>query len=273
MKSERRHELKSNTLAEGLEGLPDWWRKYGSRLLMGVIVVALVVVLAYQWSAGKRQQEAAAKADLATARYAIDQLHQLSLQVARPGGEDQAATLRRQNADDARQAIQLARKNSKDDLLQAEATVALGDLNWLLANMPPLPGATTRESLRLPQPASDYLDEAAAAYQEVIQKYPNQHLSLISAYFGLGAIAENRKDWAAAKADYEKIKSLPGVRSAFQETADQRLTLLAKIEQPVFLATPATLPATTAPTTAAASPATAIAIPTTPATGPTTRSK
>ncbi len=246
MKSDRPIEPQRNEPADdGLEGLAAWWRKNGSRTLIVVIAVVLVSVLIYQWQAGKREREVTAQSDLATARYAIDELQQLSLRMMNSEAQEQVATLRKQYADDARQAISLAIKNTKSPSLAAEASVTLGDLNWLLASLPDLPGATTRESLRMPQPSSVYLDQAAKAYQEVIAQHPGEQLSVASAYFGLAAISENRKDWAQAKKDYETIKALPDVRPGFAQSAEARLTLLAKLEEPTYLATPATLPVAT----------------------------
>src|SRR5687768_1772382 len=43
MKSERRHELKTNALARGL-GSPETLRRHGSKVLLAVIVILLIIV-------------------------------------------------------------------------------------------------------------------------------------------------------------------------------------------------------------------------------------
>jgi len=46
MKAERRHELQTNTLALWLRWrAPEIWAKFGTHILLGVIIVLLAVVL------------------------------------------------------------------------------------------------------------------------------------------------------------------------------------------------------------------------------------
>ena len=46
MKAERRHELQTNSLAQWLWWkAPEVWAKHGSKILLGVVLVALGVVL------------------------------------------------------------------------------------------------------------------------------------------------------------------------------------------------------------------------------------
>jgi hypothetical protein len=52
MKAQRRHELKTNTLAQQLERLPFTLREHGGKILLAVIAVLLIIVLAV--SAGRR---------------------------------------------------------------------------------------------------------------------------------------------------------------------------------------------------------------------------
>jgi hypothetical protein len=120
-------------------------------------------------------------------------------------------------------------------------------LNWTLANLPPLPGAATRPTLQLPQPQQEYLDQAAQAYDQVLQKYPKQSLAVVSAHFGLAAIAENRGDWDTARQQYEAVTKLKEASQAFRDQASTRLNELDKLKAPVLLA-PATEPTTQAST-------------------------
>ena len=45
MKAQRRHELKQNTLAKGLENLPEVSRRHGTKILVVVMVGLLVTLL------------------------------------------------------------------------------------------------------------------------------------------------------------------------------------------------------------------------------------
>ena len=47
---ERRHDLKTNALARGVEGMPRSLREYGSRILLVVLVAAIVFLLVRYWN-------------------------------------------------------------------------------------------------------------------------------------------------------------------------------------------------------------------------------
>ena len=57
MKSEHRHELKSNDLAKSLLTFQDYVKVYGGRVFLGLAIVVLIIVLIIQRS-GKSQAEA-----------------------------------------------------------------------------------------------------------------------------------------------------------------------------------------------------------------------
>src|SRR5207302_5318437 len=99
---------------------------------------------------------------------------------------------------------------TSDAKLLGQAAVARGDLNLALANIPQLPTPTTATAASQPAAATlksreEYLSAAAAAYQEVADKYTDQPLNAASAQFGLGAVAEDKGDWDAASRHYQAI--------------------------------------------------------------------
>ena len=56
MKAERRHDLKTNALARGLEGFPYYWRTYGSQALLVVLIFLIVFMLVRYWNEKKARQ-------------------------------------------------------------------------------------------------------------------------------------------------------------------------------------------------------------------------
>lgn len=253
MKAERRHELQQNTLARFIDNVPLYFRFHLNKILTGLLVILVIVFLIRYRMSSAQQSRQAADASLRAAREYIDQL------AVRTFVTQDVATQRRSFAGQAGSAIEAVLRDTdeQDDAqVRAEAMVARGDLNWTLANLPALPGATTQPALELPVNPSEALDRAAQAYREVIQRYPSQTISAVTAMFGLAAIAENRGNWDAARAEYQAILQKPDVSQAFKTTAAFRLEMLERIRQPLFTGTLTTQPASepaTAPTTTPAS--------------------
>jgi len=241
MKSQRRHELKTNTLAQALTDLPNTGRRYIGPVLVAAIVALLVVLLVrYRIDSSRRAARESAEA-LAEARQSIVELR--SLPWWRAQNQEQIANQRKTIASGALAAIDRAFTDSKDRKVKAEALVARGDLNYQLANFPALPILTTRPSLGPDQDTKTLLDQAADAYQDVIDHYADQKEAVITARFGMAAIAENRGDWDTAKKYYTAIKDSSDASKAMQDQADNRIKLTAKLAEPIYLA-PATAPAT-----------------------------
>jgi tetratricopeptide (TPR) repeat protein len=244
MKAERRHELQQNSLAGFLENLPIMLRLYADRILLVVVLVLMVIVL-IRWrmnvNATHSQQLAN---DLATAKESVKQLATINPD----GPAEQTVTIRGEKIDEVNQAIDNIANNasSVDERIQAQAMVTKGDLNWTLANSPPLKGAATQPMLQLPKSSDDYLNTAADAYQQVLKSYPNQKDAVLSAEFGLAAIEENRHNWDEATKYYEQIKS-SDVEPMYKDLADARLKVLPDIKTPLLIGTLTTKPAEMTP--------------------------
>lgn len=245
MKAQRRHELKTNTLAQQLERLPFTLREHGGKVLFGVVAILLIIVVLNYRSHATRESLQTANEHLSTARQLIDELQNVTTWRMPPA---EIASQVRDSLDGIAQA-------SDDPQVQAETLVARGDLNWTLANLPDLPGASTQPTLRIEQSKPDLLAAAADAYQRVLQDYPDQTLSVVSAHFGLAAIAEDRGEWDRAAEQYNAIRSDPQASESFKNLAKLRqeglripgqgkLPGLADIRNPILLGQPTTAPAT-----------------------------
>src|SRR5881394_1255006 len=142
MKAERRHELQTNTLALWLRWrAPELWAKYGTHILLGVILVMLGVVL-IRHLMNKPVEEATRASDyLTTAR---EQIRELSDGNRSPG---EARTILTQ--------IQQAMEQSKRPEIQSEAQLALGDYYWALFNAPLPPAAYPPAAVRSEEHTSE----------------------------------------------------------------------------------------------------------------------
>src|SRR3954471_22835746 len=73
MKAERRHHLQENSLVHALEAAPFFFRKYGTQLLLGVLIVVLVIMLLRNRAASALATEEECRKSLTNARFAIEQ--------------------------------------------------------------------------------------------------------------------------------------------------------------------------------------------------------
>jgi predicted negative regulator of RcsB-dependent stress response len=262
MKASRRHELKQNTLALGLQSLPDFWRVYGGKILLALVaVLAIALFIKFRTQAARDAQEQAGQS------YAAAVQGIASLQNP-PRDPKLAAEQRRAVQDQAEQAISSVLETSTDDALKAEALVARGDLNWTLARLPEMRGADTQQAARPTGATDESLESARKAYEAALAIPGAKSLSVTSARLGLAAVAEQRKQWDEAKKQYEAVKNDARAGRAFQAEAEAALENLSKIQSPVLLGRPATLPAfsdlgATTQATASTQPGTAALAPTT----------
>lgn len=247
MKAERRHQLQTNSLNVALAQSSEWLRQHGAKVLLGVVVVALAIVLIYQRINTRRAQAEEAKVMLARAWDNIQELGRLNQLMLNRQYSDQVARLRKQTTDFATDSLGRVRELSQDRQTLAQAAVASGQLNWELANMPPVLGATTNPALRLPAESSHYLDLAQQEYQSILKDYPEQQPAVISAKFGLAAIAENRQQWSEAQKYYDELSQGADTAPAYKDLAQERAKLMVEAQKPVYLAStqPATQPAPT----------------------------
>jgi hypothetical protein len=275
MKSERRHELEANSLALWLRWrAPELLEKYGTKILLGVVIVALgVVLIRYRINAPK-QAAANASDYLSLAREFVTGLENLQ---RTPG--DAAAQVTR--------LIQQAVDESDDPAIQSRAHLTLGDYYWALACYPSLPEAATRPAFRPELPRNELLTKAHEAYTKALAVPDEQNYLKVRALISLGVVAEGRardsegnstpqaaEQWKVAREQYEKVLALPNAPQALKDEAQWHIDELARVQQPVFLVAatqPTTAQSTTAPGTTLPSTQIVIQPIMTPATVPATQ--
>jgi tetratricopeptide (TPR) repeat protein len=270
MKAERRHELKTNTLAAKLEKAPAFFQQYGSRISLGLILCLLTAYLVFRYVSSRTDKAIRASENLGEAVFTLNDMR---LSEGR-GGRDLHKKVE--------EYVSAALENSSDPKVRAAALIMRGDANWEAANTPVAPAATTRPELAPPKKSDEYLAEAEKAYKEVLQPpLDTVHSAVISARLGLGAISENRRQFSEAKNYYQQVISDSAADNSYKELARKKLDELTALQTPVFIGTKSDLSeepiefsphtrATSAPA-AASSPSTAPAThPTTPGVLPTT---
>ena len=229
MKAEHRHELKTNDLAKSLITFQDYVKVYGGRVALGAAIVILVIVLIMQRVSNSRREALELRDDLAFARSLIDRLSRAQIdRLGRP-------TVKPADVEQARSLLLKVRENSSDKTLQAEALVEMGNYNWALANYPEAPGAATQPSAKLDKDRGAALSDAKAAYQQVLDGYGDQMMSVVAARFGLAAIAENERAWDDAKKHYEAVKGIEAAPEMYKTLANVKLQRIEEIRQPMLV--------------------------------------
>jgi hypothetical protein len=235
MKAERRHELQQNTLAKFINDLPVHLQMHANKLLIGVVIVcALIFLMRYRTSAVIQNRETA-RNSVTAARAAVEQLKSIQFL---GGSEIAQAEERRSLAGQVEAAIDQVLQTTKDpddSAMRADALVLRGDLNWTLANMPPIPGATTQPALGLPHSPAEYLDNAEGAYQEVLKDYNSQMVPKATALLGLAAIEENRGGWDKAAGYFSTLVSDPAMAETFKAMARHGLGVIPQLRNPAYL--------------------------------------
>jgi tetratricopeptide (TPR) repeat protein len=235
MKTERRHELKTNSLARWLEEIPELFRRHGNKILLGITFICLAVILVRYRTQQAEDDRNTASTNLNAAEAAIDDLTVSSMRVL--GDQGLMAQARDNDVQEAESGLEIALRMAPDSQMKAEAYLARGNLNWSLANYPALPAAATQPALAMKKTSDEYLTAAQSAYSEVlIDPLSENHHALTGARLGLAAIAENRGDWDTANHYYQQVSDDPATDPTFKEYAQARAKTLDSLKHPVLLA-------------------------------------
>jgi predicted negative regulator of RcsB-dependent stress response len=282
MKAERRHELQENSLVRGIRNFPEFWRAYGSKVMLGVILVLLAILLVRMWANNKAEARRRLAEELTSARSALENFRlgretadDRSMRAGRPPEPIPPETVNKRRSETwskVDSAVSAVLKDSSDAAQQAEAKLLRADINYhfgLLASLSP------PSSMKLDATEKEYLDRASQNYTDVVnQESRLSALQVASARFGLAAVAETQKDFAKAREQYEAIKN-NSPDELLKRQAEMRLLRLSFMRTDLPLGPPkdppkpSTVPTTTGPATATSGPATAPTTATaTPATSP-----
>ena len=228
MKSEERHKLKSNELADSLKELSEFFNRHSSKLLAGVIAI-LVLAAAVLWT---QKNEAASQYEriylLQSLIAQSNQLQYRAAQQTRVQPEENTTEGFLYNVEP--QAGLLA------ELAQMETGSPVG-ITALLQQAQNLRSQLLYSDKAMSeQEQLDLNRRTEIIYQRVISECPKQAVVAATARFGLALLAENRGQWDQAKQIYETIADdkegqLAGTVLPFH--AQKRLDLLDGINQPI----------------------------------------
>lgn len=262
MKAERRHELQTNSLALWMRWrLPQLWEQHGTKILLALIAVALLVILGRHFltapgRALARAQQSLSQADMDVRNISMAQVDQ----------DPQIISLVRSGE------IPRRAKDAMDDsnkpYIQAMANDILGDYYWELARRRIDSSGTTRP-VRTAAISEDMLKRAAEYYQKALDAKSEQTDLVARAHIGLAVIAETRAyqssldasfqfaeklqgattqpapidwsknpQWDVARQQYEAVAKDSSMPKIMQVFAQQQLERLAHIQQNPVLATP-----------------------------------
>lgn len=219
MKTERRHELGHNELAQKLKDLVAGIKRYGNYITLGIFLIALIVLIIVY-----------ATNRAANNRAKVQNSFEQAMQAEKP--DDKMAQLKEVAAQDT------------DKRVAAMANIAMGNeyLSRYITSFGKGSDADRKE----------YLTKANDCYQKVVANYFNFADQAAQAHFGLARLAEDRGDYDAAKAEYAKAMSTAPADDPIIKIAEIAKNHVAEIKNPVKMAT--TAPATQPTTGPAASP-------------------
>ena len=223
MKSEHRHELKTNELAEWLGNLPQWTKEN----LTTIIIISAVIVAAAAFYVRYSYRKSAAAQEQLEFTNLLNQLSVSKVQVlnAQAQGRDLSFIL-----------IQPANslgsfaQNTKNDRMAALALIKQAEA--LRTELHYRPGTVSKQDL------TAQINQAKAAYTEAIQtrlKGTSNPSLTAAAEFGLGLCEEELGNFEKAQQIYQIIAANPDFEGTVANVAAKhRLEIMADYKQKVI---------------------------------------
>lgn len=220
MKSDHRHELKTNELADWLEHIPEWAQQ-NRKNIMAVAAILLVAIIVYFWSYYRREVVAARNQERLTL---------LVTQV--PQRINEAMRTSSQNGDQT-----LALSSLGEDLKEFAGDISNDNMAALALVKR---GETIRAELHL-RPTDVSRDEltaqiakAQASYQEALDRKPSNPALAAAAQFGLGLCEEELGNFDKAAEIYRAMtQNAEYAGTVAQAAADYRLKIMGDYKAPV----------------------------------------
>ena len=225
MKTERRHELKHNSLDTELVKVLDYLKKNGKSIILAVLV--LVAVISVGWVFIQNRNAAASGP-----RLQYDNLKTIN-------------TADRQGRSDALAGFEELAEQSGNPKYTALGCVEAGDI--------------CMAQYMAGDPVTGALAQAQKNYQRVISEFSDNMMAVGRAHLGLAKLAEGEERFADARSHYQQVITLGQKTSSLATAeADRALKVLDGLGKSVLLATsrPATPTPPTPPTTQPDSPTT-----------------
>jgi len=223
MKSERRHELKTNELAQWIADLPEFWHK-NAKLMIYLAVVAVLAILAGYFKWYQRRGQAQKQ------RLAVTQLVSGMLP-----GKLQAANAAAQGTDASEALLRTALGLS--DLAQQSEDATLTCIA-LIKQAEALRSELHYRAVSLqPDAARQQIGRAENCYKRALENAGQNKTLTAMAKFGLGLCAEELNETDRAKQIYQQIVDEPDFApTVFVPAAQERLRNIDQYSKAVTLA-------------------------------------
>jgi hypothetical protein len=220
MKSEHRHELKTNELADWMAHLPEWADK-NRNTIIAVSVVIVVAIIVYFWSYYRREVVSVGQQTRLT--NLVTQVQQKKNDVARAAVQSNDLSYDLLPlADD----LQTFSQSTSDDNVAALALVQRGEtlraeLHYRLADVSP-------------EDLEKQITKARESYQLALERAKSNPSLAASAQLGLGLCEEELGHFDQAAAIYREVAQKPEYAGTVgQATAEYRLKVMDDFKTPV----------------------------------------
>jgi len=231
MKSEHRHELKANELAEWLANLPEWLKE-NSKSLIAMAAIIIAVLGFYGWRRYDKNVVQVRQSDEFTSLLNSASSEKMQVAARQSQGTDSSHYLIPLAANLKSFAENTSKKNMAALALIKEAETLRAELHYRLA-------AVSKQDF------TEQINRAKASYTLAVSKASSNPQLMAAAKFGLGLCAEELGDFDQARQIYQEIisnASFEGTISLVQ--AQQRLKYISDyMKEVVFKPEPKKEPA------------------------------
>jgi hypothetical protein len=193
MKSEHRHELKTNELAEWLANLPTWLKENSTSIIATAVIITAVVGF-YGWRRYNKNVVQVRESDEFTSLLNSASSEKVQVAARQSQGTDSSHYLIPLAANLKRFAENTSKKNMAALALIKEAETLRAELHYRLATVSK-------------QDFTEQINRAKASYTEAVSKASSNPQLTAAAKFGLGLCAEELDDFDQARQIYQEIVS------------------------------------------------------------------
>ena len=193
MKSDHRHELKTNELADWLAHIPEWSKKNAKPLIGGTALVVLIVV-AVSWSQYNNTVLAQAHRTQFTMQMADLEMGTMQVIQSSMQGQDMSIAL-----SESSDSLGVLAENATSETMAAMAYLKQAEM--LREQIHFEHGQPTEESI------NDRIETAKAAYNMALENGKANKTLLSVAQYGLGLCAEEQGQFEEAASIYQALIS------------------------------------------------------------------